>query len=66
MSEMIAKLNSDHVKLKDCEYVQDLVRCEECDYAKDCEQMVIFENGKHITAGYKIYFCSYGVRKERE
>ena len=30
MSEMIVKLNTDHVKIKGCEYVQDLVRCEKC------------------------------------
>ena len=66
MSEMIVELNSDHVKLKDCEYVQDLVRCEECELAKDCMRMVVFGNGKHITTGYKIDFCSYGVRKASE
>ena len=30
MSEMIVRLNADHVKLKGCEYVQDLIRCGEC------------------------------------
>lgn len=30
MSEMIVKLNQDRVKIKGCEYVQDLIRCGEC------------------------------------
>ena len=30
MSEMIIKLKQNHVKIKGCEYVQDLVRCGEC------------------------------------
>ena len=28
--EMIVRLNEDRVKIKGCEYVQDLVRCGEC------------------------------------
>lgn len=41
----------------------DIVRCKECKYAEDCEQMVVFENGKYITSGYKLDFCSYGERE---
>ena len=40
----------------------DIVRCKECKYAEDCEQMVVFENGRYITSGYKLDFCSYGER----
>ena len=37
----------------------DIVRCKECKCAEDCEQMVVFENGKY----YKLDFCSYGERE---
>lgn len=35
MSEMIVKLKKDHVKIKGCEYVRDLIRCEDCKYYED-------------------------------
>ena len=41
----------------------DIVRCKDCKYAEDCEQMVVFENGKYITSGYKLDYCSYGERE---
>ena len=42
----------------------DIVRCKECKHRERCEQMVVFENGKYITSGYKLDFCSYGERRE--
>lgn len=67
MSEMIVKLNADRVKLKGCEYVRDLIRCEKC---------------KHWCMGDYVYgicyrcpntrqmryddFCSYGCIREGE
>lgn len=30
MSEVIVRLKSDHIKVKGAEYVQDLVRCKDC------------------------------------
>ena len=30
--EVIVKLTSDHIKVKGAEYVQDLVRCQDCKY----------------------------------
>lgn len=41
----------------------DIVFCKECKYRERCEQMVVFENGKYITSGYKLDFCSYGERE---
>ena len=32
MKEVIVKLKSDHIKVKGAEYVQDLVRCQDCKY----------------------------------
>lgn len=66
MTEIIVKLNDNHIKIKGGEYVQDIVRCKEC---------------KHWTNGDDTYgicyrcantrqmryddFCSYGeVRDE--
>lgn len=37
MKEVIIKLNDNHIKVKNAEYVQDLVRCGECgNKDKDC------------------------------
>ena len=41
----------------------DIVRCKECKHQERCEQMVLFENGKYITSGYKLDYCSYGERE---
>lgn len=41
----------------------DIVRCKECKHREKCEQMVVFENGKYITSGYKLDYCSYGERE---
>lgn len=35
-----------------------VVRCKECKHRERCEQMVVFENGKYITSGYKLDYCS--------
>ena len=55
MSEMIVKLNSDRVKIKGCEYVQDLVRCKDCVRNNECRML-----------DYDDDFCSLGERKESE
>ena len=41
----------------------EVVRCKECKHREKCEQMVVFENGKYITSGYKLDYCSYGERE---
>ena len=41
----------------------DIVRCKECKHREKCEQMVVFENGKYITSGYKLDYCSHGERE---
>ena len=64
MKEVIIKLTSDHIKVKGGEYVQDLVRCKECKWAKAngtyqwCGRL---DSTARITADD---FCSYGERKE--
>lgn len=41
----------------------EVVRCKDCKHREKCEQMVVFENGKYITSGYKLDYCSYGERE---
>lgn len=43
--------------------MESVVRCKECKHRERCEQMVVFENGKYITSGYKLDYCSYGERE---
>lgn len=66
--EMIVKLNSDRVKLKGCEYVQDLVRCEDCKYWQDNNggyPNIECRWGKDETPNADD-FCSFAERKESE
>ena len=64
MKEVIVRLTSDHIKAKGGEYVQDLVRCGECKWAKAngtyqwCGRL---DSTARITADD---FCSYGERSE--
>ena len=64
MKEAIIKLNSDHIKVKGGEYVQELVRCKECKWSKAngtyqwCGRL---DSTARITADD---FCSYGERSE--
>jgi hypothetical protein len=30
--EMIVKMHTDYAKIKGCEYIRDLIRCEDCKY----------------------------------
>ena len=60
-SEMIVKLNQDHVKIKGCEYIRDLIRCE------NCKWYVPVNNSDHGACGsitgrtvYPDDFCSEG------
>ena len=60
MSEMIVRLNQDRVKIKGCEYVQDLIRCGECKHwnADDCSWTIsVCDKWDEVTDGSD--FCSY-------
>lgn len=52
---MIVGLHEDHVKTKGCEYVRDLIRCEDCKY---------YESGLCANINFLAVqpddFCSYG------
>ena len=52
MKEVIVKMTSDHIKVKNGEYVQDLVRCKDCKNKKFC---IIYEGLCDDNA-----FCSCG------
>lgn len=71
MKEAIIKLNSDHIKVKGGEYVQDLVRCKDCKWWLDnlnednTDEDYIecpFDGTRRIPKPDD--FCSYGERKE--
>ena len=59
--EMIVRLNEDRVKLKGCEYVQDLIRCEDCKYYGKYEFCDCWFDGTKPDA-----FCSFAEPKEAE
>ena len=48
MSEIIVKLTSDHIKVKGAEYVQDLVRCDDCKH-------------RYMDADLQVWTCTYGL-----
>ena len=61
MSEVIVKLNSDRIKIKGGEYVQDLVRCGECKNYTEAKGCFLEDNSTRQADD----FCSYGeVRDE--
>ena len=64
MKEVIVKLNSDHIKVKGAEYVQDFVRCQ------DCKHWVYNFNGCKRNPCTEPWYaedgCTYGECKESE
>ena len=72
--EMIVRLNEDRVKINGCEYVRDLIRCEDCRfsyqgnyfYGYACHRLGDDEHGlpRLITAAED--FCSYAEPKEAD
>lgn len=60
--EMIVKMNTDYAKIKGCEYIRDLIRCEDCKYfipvnnaPSECAS-----TGLDVTADD---FCSYAEER---
>ena len=62
--EIIVKMTDDHIKIKDGEYVRDIIRCKECKWYKQSETFC--ENGNGLWQAGDNCFCSYGERKESE
>lgn len=65
MSEVIVKLTDNHIKVKNGEYVQDLVRCEDCKWQYECDNTVqiTHRDGNNMSLKFvPIDFCSYGER----
>ena len=64
MKEVIVKLTSDRIKIKGGEYVQDIVRCQ------DCKHWVYNFNGCSrnpcTEPWYATDFCNYGERRTDE
>ena len=64
MSEIIVKMNDDHIKLKGGEYVQDIVRCKECKYWLTTDADTKCCVREYATESWKADdFCSYGERE---
>ena len=61
MKEVIIRLNSDHIKVKGGQYVQDFVRCQDCKYwvynFNGCSRNPCTE------PWYATDFCNYGERE---
>ena len=62
MKEVIIRLNSDHIKVKGGQYVQDFVRCQ------DCKHWVYNFNGCSRNPCTEPWYatdgCTYGERRE--
>ena len=74
MSEVIVKLNSDRIKIKGGEYVQDLVRCRDCkaydDIYNNPNYGICTHDHWEQEAGYfpdvdSDDYCSRGERKDQ-
>ena len=50
--EIIVRMKSDHIKVKDGEYVRDLVRCNDCKIKEDCPLRLI-ANLEYCSIGEK-------------
>lgn len=65
MSEIIVKMNDDHIKIKGGQYVQDIVRCKACKWLDKGENescswsMCTRHFGQYINVSDDD-FCSYG------
>ena len=51
MKEVIVKLTSDRIKVKGGQYVQDLVRCDDCKH-------------RYMDADLQVWTCTYGLMIE--
>lgn len=38
----------------------DIVKCENCKYQDECEEVVLFEVTDNEVMGHRVYWCSYG------
>lgn len=38
----------------------DMVRCENCQYQDECEEVVLFEVTDDEVIGHRVHWCSYG------
>ena len=41
----------------------DIVRCENCKYQDECEEVVLFEVTDDEVIGHRVHWCSYGRSK---
>lgn len=41
----------------------ELVRCKDCKYQDECEEVVLFDINDNEVMGHRIHWCSYGQRR---
>lgn len=41
----------------------EVVRCEDCKYQNECEEIVLFEVTDDEVIGHRVHWCSYGRNK---
>ena len=63
--EIIVRMKSDHIKVKDGEYVQDLIRCKDCIYKKGRIGMVWSKFGTSETSADGWCYMAKGARNEQ-
>lgn len=64
MSEIIVKLTGDHIKVKNAEYVQDIVRCNKCKHWSNGDDTYgICYRCPNTRQMKRDDFCSYGEKK---
>lgn len=62
-SEMLCGYTSGYTEALDMavEALQtDIVRCENCKYQDECEEVVLFEVTDDEVIGHRVHWCSYG------
>ena len=66
MREIIVKMTTDHIKVKNGEYIQDLVRCQDCIHGEYREDFNDYEC--HYSGCGPVndadFFCADGERRE--
>ena len=41
----------------------DIVKCENCKYQNECEEVILFEVTDDEVIGHRVHWCSYGKSK---
>lgn len=50
-------------QIKDQADMVSVVRCKDCKYQNECEEMVLFDINDDEVIGHRVHWCSYGRRE---